>query len=88
MCFSYKEASEEETGSEDLIEVEETDAVPQVIKNDAETIERVMKHRMGQRGSEMNTRSVAWLLSVFLFPIRHRQQDDTVQSTVQARLSG
>ncbi|ELU11024.1 hypothetical protein CAPTEDRAFT_167753 [Capitella teleta] len=48
---SYKEASEEETGSEDLIEVEETDAVPQVIKNDAETIERVMKHRMGQRGN-------------------------------------
>ena len=51
---SYKEASEEETGSDELIEVEETAeaAATTAQKNDAETIERVIRHRMGKKGGE------------------------------------
>ena len=49
MKFSYKEDSEEETDSDDLIEQDEGSnaAAP---AEDVETIEKVMRHRQGRPG--------------------------------------
>lgn len=50
--FSYKENSAEETGSEDLVEVEwgQEEVAAAVESENAETIERIVDTRMGRKG--------------------------------------
>lgn len=48
--FSYREDSDDTTDSDDVIEVEYTETEQQ--KNNAETIERVLKHRIGKKGGK------------------------------------
>lgn len=51
---TYKEASDDETGSEDLVEVDEEEAAAAAAAepDNAETIERVLALRRGKRGSK------------------------------------
>ena len=46
--FSYKEESDDVTESDDLIEIEVTEADQD--KEVAETVEKVVKHRTGPKG--------------------------------------
>lgn len=49
-CYSYKEESGTETDSEDVLEWKEN--AKETVKNDAETIERVLKTRLGKKGGK------------------------------------
>ena len=48
--YSYKEQSDDATDSDDLIEVEMTEADHE--RETAETIERVLRHRTGRKGGK------------------------------------
>lgn len=48
--FSYKEDTEDETDSDDIIEPDEATLQQQIIEEDAETIEKVVRHRQGWPG--------------------------------------
>lgn len=48
--MSYKEQSAEETGSEDLVEVDWSQDTSAAAEDNAETIERVIETRIGRRG--------------------------------------
>jgi len=51
MCDSYKEQSEGSTDSEDLIDAsEQADDAASQDESDAETIEKVIRHRRGRKG--------------------------------------
>jgi len=50
-CCSYKEESDDATDSDDLIEVEMTEADHE--REAAETIEKVLRHRVGRKGGEL-----------------------------------
>jgi len=51
MCVcSYKEQSDDATESDDLIEVEMTEADYE--REAAETIEKVLRHRVGRKGGK------------------------------------
>ena len=58
---SYKEDSAEETGSEDLVEVDWSQEAPSAPAetDNAETIERIIEARLGRKGGEQ-------LISCFL----------------------
>ena len=47
--FSYKEDTEDETDSDDIIEQDEA-TLQQTIEEDVETIEKVVRHRQGWPG--------------------------------------
>lgn len=49
-AVSYKEESEEGTGSEDLVEVDENAATSQTETDNSETIERILQMRIGKKG--------------------------------------
>jgi len=51
VCCSYKEESDDATESDDLIEVEMTEADYE--REAAETIERVLRHRVGRKGGKL-----------------------------------
>ncbi len=58
MCilfYSYKEQSDDQTDSDDLIEYADT-APAQDVKPDAETIEKVLQDRLGKKGGEEMSR--------------------------------
>jgi len=48
LLSSYKEESDDATDSDDLIEIEMTEADHE--REAAETIEKVLKHRIGRKG--------------------------------------
>ena len=51
MCVSYKEQSEGSTDEEDLIDAsEQADDAASQEESDAETIEKVIRHRIGRKG--------------------------------------
>lgn len=55
MCVvrSYKEQSDEETGSDEIVEQEAVDTVEhEVTDYNADTIERIMRDRVGKKGGE------------------------------------
>lgn len=47
---SYKEESDDVTDSEDLIEINEPEDAEQDLKDAAETIEKVIRKRIGHKG--------------------------------------
>ena len=48
--YSYKEDSEEETDSDDIIE--QDDAAAAEPEEDVETIEKIVRHRKGRKGGK------------------------------------
>jgi len=53
---SYKEESDDATDSEDLIEIEMTEADHE--RQAAETVEKVLRHRVGRKGGTCRCVSV------------------------------
>lgn len=49
---TYKEASDLETGSEDLVDVDEEEVAAPIEPDNAETIEKVLASRRGKRGGK------------------------------------
>lgn len=61
-AVSYKEASDEQTDSSDLLEVEGEGEPEPEPEDHSETIERVLGHRRGKKGGELLE-----ILSLFYF---------------------
>lgn len=67
-CDSYKEQSEGSTDSEDLIDAsEQADDAASQDESDAETIEKVIRHRIGRKGG-----LCCLLLKVFSYVVQEK----------------
>ena len=65
--YSYKEDSEEETDSDDIIE--QDDAAAAEPEEDVETIEKIVRHRKGRKGGKEYTfknLSVMLMLTLYM----------------------
>lgn len=52
LCYSYKEQTDGETDSDDIIEAQEADEEQEKEEDNRECIERILDHRRGKKGGK------------------------------------